>query len=207
MSCCDACVYMQGELVEKDSELFTVKSDREKLEKEMQSMLQKEQEDSKAKGKGPGGMLHSALQQLQRELRREAVANEKLMVKAESLLKDGSKPAGGKSSSEPALAAKASDAEQNKATSDLDKQAKDAKYKQVKEDEEPEDEADKETTAAEETVRCVAGSLIHALPIELCILLCAYGGAFPLQSRHLCVAATQCFPNIACQLSWVTACC
>lgn len=92
------CRWLQGELEEKDSELSTVKSDREKLEKEMQSMLQKEKDDGKGKGKGPGGMLHSALQQLQRELRREAVANEKLMVKAESLLKDGSKPLNGKSS-------------------------------------------------------------------------------------------------------------
>lgn len=39
--------------------------------------------------KGPGAMLHSALQQLQAELKREALANEKLMVKAETLLKGG----------------------------------------------------------------------------------------------------------------------
>lgn len=39
--------------------------------------------------KGPGAMLHSALRQLQAELKREALANEKLMVKAETLLKGG----------------------------------------------------------------------------------------------------------------------
>jgi predicted RNase H-like nuclease (RuvC/YqgF family) len=79
---------LQDELEVKDSELEAVKSEREKLEHEMATLLQQVQkEDSKARGKGPGGMLHSALQQLQRELRREAMANEKLMVKAESLLK------------------------------------------------------------------------------------------------------------------------
>lgn len=102
----ELCVCMQGEIDEKDTELSTVKSDREKLEKEMQTMLQKEKEDIKVKGKGPGGMLHSALQQLQRELRREAVANEKLMVKAESLLKDGKegKPRSSKSFAAPNVA-------------------------------------------------------------------------------------------------------
>ena len=135
--------------MEKDSELSTVKSEREKLEKEMQAMLQQEKEaiKSKGKGKGPGGMLHSALQQLQRELRREAVANEKLMVKAESLLKDGSMPVTGMAESTPQPTAAASTADNEEQASDKDEKEKD--------DEGQTDEEGSEEQASEEPVRCV----------------------------------------------------
>lgn len=136
------CLSMQGALQEKDSELSTVKSDREKLEKELQTILQREKEDKGAKSKGPGGMLHSALQQLQRELRRESMANEKLMVKAESLLKDGGKDLSGNSSSEEVTAGPQS--EDSDATSDADKSES--------EDEQQKSEEEEEEQRAEEPV-------------------------------------------------------
>jgi hypothetical protein len=135
---------VQGELEEKDTELSSVKEDRERLEKEMQIVQQRENENREVKGKGPGGMLHSALQQLQRELRREAVANEKLMVKAESLLKDGSKTLRSKKPTAPAVAARNGEGN-NQPSSDADDEAK---------SEEEESEKDKEEQAAEEAVRC-----------------------------------------------------
>lgn len=141
--------------MEKDSELSTVKSEREKLEKEMQAMLQQEKDVIKSKGKGPGGMLHSALQQLQRELRREAVANEKLMVKAESLLKDGSKPVSSTADSTPA--------EPVVATADEEEEAPDRDEK-AKDDEEQEDEEVSNEQAVDEPVRCVACPSGSALP-------------------------------------------
>lgn len=89
---------MQGELEVQDCKLQQAQREKSSLEDEVTALLDTAdltgggsdmQGQSGAGGKGPGAMLHSALQQLQAELKREALANEKLMVKAETLLKGG----------------------------------------------------------------------------------------------------------------------
>lgn len=89
---------MQGEIEEQDGQLQQVQREKASLEDEVTALLDNadlagaSQGDGVrvgARNKGPGAMLHSALQQLQAELKREALANEKLMLKAETLLKEG----------------------------------------------------------------------------------------------------------------------
>jgi hypothetical protein len=144
------CVDVQGELDEKDNELSSVKEDRQKLEKEMQNLLKKQKEENEAKGKGPGGMLHSALQQLQRELRRESVANEKLMVKAESLLKDGSRQLNGRKKVTSPLVAAQSDESSEQSSSDVEDTSKDKESKDKEEEDSEEGEVENDS---EEAVR------------------------------------------------------
>lgn len=89
---------MQGELEAQDGKLQQAQQEKVSLEEEVTALLEHADISTGGKdghtqvgagSKGPGAMLHSALQQLQAELKREALANEKLMVKAETLLKGG----------------------------------------------------------------------------------------------------------------------
>jgi hypothetical protein len=141
-----------------------VKEDRQKLEKEMQNLLKKQKEEKEAKGKGPGGMLHSALQQLQRELRRESVANEKLMVKAESLLKDGSRQLSGRKRVTSTVVAAESDESSEQSSSDAEDKLKDkgSEDKESEELEEGETENDSEEAGRYES-KCFA-CLVLSIP-------------------------------------------
>jgi cell division protein FtsB len=77
---------LQSELKKKDGQLEKEKAERETLEKEISSLLQRSDAGVPLIDPRNGGVLNSALQQLQKELAREAVANDELMKKAETLL-------------------------------------------------------------------------------------------------------------------------